>query len=76
MARFAILFLTGALIGYTVGYRQGASGLPSIKEQALEKVGVYKVQEDHAQRQRAIEELQRAHADSIESAIHKTEAPH
>ncbi|MES2177511.1 MAG: hypothetical protein V4550_06565 [Gemmatimonadota bacterium] len=76
MFRLAIIFLVGATTGYTVGYRQGESGGPSLKQRALEIVGVYKVKDDHLKRQQVIEQLQQARQDSIESAIHKANAPH
>lgn len=65
-------FLVGATVGYSLGYQHGDSGEPSLKRRALEVVGVYKVKEDHQRRQRQLEEIQRARADSIESAIHRT----
>ena len=64
-------FLVGATLGYSVGYQQGDAGEPSLKRRALERVGVYKVKEDHERRQRLLDEIQRARADSIESAVHR-----
>ena len=68
------VILVGAMLGYSFGYQHGDAGEPSLKRRALEVVGVYKVKEDHAQRQRVLDEIQRARADSIESAIHRSAA--
>ena len=65
-------FLVGTMLGYFLGYQHGDAGEPSLKRRALDVVGVYRVKEDHEQRQRALDELRRVRADSIESAIHRT----
>ena len=75
MKRLIGVFVAGSLVGYTFGYEQGDAGEPSLKRRALDAVGVYKVKDDHEQRQRALEEIQRARLDSIESAIHRSNAP-
>jgi hypothetical protein len=75
MKRLIGVFVAGSLVGYAYGYEQGDAGEPSLKQRALEKVGVYKVKEDHERRQRALEEIQRERADSIESDIHGSNAP-
>jgi hypothetical protein len=75
MKRLIGVFVAGSLVGYADGYGQGDAGEPSLKRRVLEKVGVYKVKDDHEGRQRALEELQRARMDSIESAMHRSNAP-
>jgi hypothetical protein len=75
MKRMVAVFVVGGLLGYTVGYEHGDAGEPSLKRRALETIGVYKVKDDHEQRQRMLEELQRQRADSIESAIHRANPP-
>lgn len=75
MKRLIGVFVAGSLVGYTFGYEQGDAGQPSLKRRALDAVGIYKVKDDHEQRQRALEEIQRARLDSIESAIHRSNAP-
>ena len=62
-------------MGCTIGYGQGDAGEPSLKQRVLEGMGVHKVKDDHERRQRALEELQRERAESIESAIHRSNAP-
>lgn len=64
-------FMVGAMLGYFLGYQHGDAGEPRLKRRALDVVGVYKVKEDHERRQRAIDAIQRARADSIESPIHR-----
>ena len=75
MKRLIGVFVAGSLVGYTFGYEQGDAGEPSLKRRALDAVGVYKVKDDHERRQRALDELQRERMDSIESAIHRSNAP-
>lgn len=75
MKRLIGVFVAGSLVGYTFGYGQGDAGEPSLKRRVLEKVGVYKVKDDHERRQRTLEEIQRERSDSIESAIHRSNAP-
>ena len=75
MKRLAAVFIAGGLLGYTIGYEHGDAGEPSLKQRALGAVGVYKVRDDHERRQRALDELQRQRTDSIESAIHRANAP-
>ena len=75
MRRLAGAFLVGVTLGYTFGYQHGDAGEPSLKRRALEFVGVYKVKDDHEQRQRVIDRIQRERADSIEAAIHSSSAP-
>lgn len=67
-------FLVGTMLGYFLGYRHGDAGEPSLKRRALDVVGVYKVKEDHERRQRSLDKIQRARADSIESPIHRSAA--
>ena len=75
MKRLIGVFIAGSLVGYTFGYEQGDAGEPNLKQRAFEAVGVYKVKDDHERRQRALDELQRERMDSIESAIHRSNAP-
>ena len=75
MRRLIGVFVAGSLVGYIFGYEQGDAGEPSLKQRALETVGVFKVKDDHERRQRALEEIQRERADSIESALHRSNAP-
>lgn len=76
MMRLAVVLVIGLVGGYSIGYNHGASGEPSVKQRVLELAGVNKVRDDAAKRQKAIEQLQKARADSIESAMHRTEVPH
>jgi hypothetical protein len=75
MKRLVGVFAVGSLVGYAFGYAQGNAGEPSLKQRAFEKLGVDKLKDDHERRQRALEDIQRARADSIESAIHRSNAP-
>ena len=67
-------FLAGSMLGYFIGFQHGDAGEPSLKRRAFDVMGVYKVKEDHQRRQRTLDAIQRARADSIESAIHRTPA--
>lgn len=67
-------FLVGAMLGYFPGFQHGDAGEPSLKRRALDVAGVYKVKKDHERRQRSLDRIQRAQADSIESPIHRSAA--
>lgn len=53
MIKIALVFVIGLGIGYSVGYRQGASGAPSVMQKVMERFGVQKVKNRQDQREQA-----------------------
>ncbi|MBA3672017.1 MAG: hypothetical protein H0W68_08365 [Gemmatimonadaceae bacterium] len=77
--RLVASLMFGLTVGYSFGYRQADAGQEHLGRVALDYVGIKrardKVREDHEARQRRVDELRQARADSIESVIHRTSAP-
>jgi len=55
MIKIALVFVIGLGIGYSVGYRQGAAGAPSVMQKVMERFGVQKVKARQDQREQATE---------------------
>lgn len=53
MIKIALVFVIGLGIGYSVGYRQGAAGAPSVMQKVMERFGVQKVKDRQDQREQA-----------------------
>jgi len=53
MIKIALVFVIGMGIGYSVGYRQGAAGAPSVMQKVMERFGVQKVKARQDQREQA-----------------------
>jgi hypothetical protein len=69
LTRRSVFLLFGAAIGYTYGYHHADAGQPSLLSRAQSVIGVDHVRDDHMRRQRAIDALRQARADSIEAQI-------
>lgn len=57
MFKLLLALLVGLGIGYSYGYREAASGAPSVMQRTMVKFGVYKVQEDQRRRERATDAI-------------------
>ena len=74
MRRLTGVFVAGS-VRLPFRLRAGRHWRAEAEAASLETVGVYELKDDHDRRQRALEEIQRERADSIESAIHRSNAP-
>ncbi len=70
LIRRSVFLLLGGGLGYAYGYRHADEGAPSLLSRAQTLVGADHVRDDHMRRQRAIEALRQARADSIEALPH------
>jgi hypothetical protein len=55
MIKLALVFVIGLGIGYSVGYREGAAGTPSVMQKLMSRFGVQKVQQRQENRERDTE---------------------
>jgi hypothetical protein len=69
LLRRTVFLVLGAAAGYAYGYHHADAGEPSVYSRVQSLVGVDNVRDDHMRRQRAIEALRQARADSIEAQL-------